>query len=166
MYIASRAAPTPPMSRCRRSAAVALCGALLALGLAACGGSDDERLLPGENAAEIISNLEQVEELATNGQCASAEDAIEQIDAQVQALPATVSDELRQNLSTGLDRLREVTLDSCGIAGEGDEGAGGGAGAGGNDADRSDGDGAGRDNGDGDGGGAPGGGGTGGAGAT
>src|SRR5680860_935206 len=158
MYIASRAAPTPPMSRCRRSAAVALCGALLALGLAACGGSDDERLLPGENAEEIISNLEQVEGLATNGQCASAEDAIEQIDAQVQALPATVSDELRQNLSTGLDRLREVTLDSCGIAGEGNdeaeeedpdatgptgpedaEGDGGGEGEGGNDADRSDG---------------------------
>lgn len=81
--------------------------------LVACS-SDDPGLLPGDDAQQILSNLDRVEELAANGECALALESIETISQQVDSLPNSVSGRLRQNLRRGVGRLGEVTATSCG----------------------------------------------------
>jgi outer membrane biosynthesis protein TonB len=82
-------------------------GALAALGLAACGSGGDAELLPGETASEITANLDQVEELAGEGDCAGAAGAAESVSAQVEALGG-VDAKLKEALSEGAQRLNEV----------------------------------------------------------
>lgn len=85
-------------------------GALAALGLVACGGTDAE-LLPGDTASEITSNLDQVEQLASVGDCDGAAGAAESVSAQVEALGG-VDAKLKEALSEGAARLNEVVA-SC-----------------------------------------------------
>ncbi len=85
--------------------AVAL-GALAVLGLAACG-SDSPELLPGGTASEITSNLDQVKELATEGDCVGAEDAAQAVSTQIEDLDG-VDPKLKQGLREGATRLNEV----------------------------------------------------------
>lgn len=93
----------------RRPTAFAL-GIVVAVALASCG-SDDAQLLPGAEAREITANLDQVEQLASEGECAGAEESAEQVRAQVEALQG-VDQELRQALERGAARLNEV-VDTC-----------------------------------------------------
>lgn len=76
--------------------------------------SDDPGLLPGDDAQQILTNLDRVEELAANGDCSAALESIETISGQIAALPDSVNDRLRQNLRRGVARLSEVTAASCG----------------------------------------------------
>lgn len=84
-----------------------------ALSVTACS-SDDPGLLPGDDAQQILANLDRVEELAANGECAAALESIETISGQIASLPDSVSDRLQQNLRRGVTRLSEVTANSCG----------------------------------------------------
>jgi outer membrane biosynthesis protein TonB len=86
--------------------AIAL-GALAALGLVACGSSDSADLLPGSTASEITSNLDQVKELATEGDCIGAEDAAQAVSTQIEELSG-VDPKLKQALREGATRLNEV----------------------------------------------------------
>jgi hypothetical protein len=81
--------------------------ALLALGVSACGGSDSADLLPGSTASEITSNLDQVKELATAGDCVGAEDAAQAVSSQIEELGG-VDRKLKQALREGATRLNEV----------------------------------------------------------
>jgi hypothetical protein len=81
--------------------------AVAALGLAACGGGSDAELLPGDTASEITSNLDQVEQLASEGDCSGAAGAAEAVSAQVEGLGG-VDAKLKQALSEGATRLNEV----------------------------------------------------------
>jgi hypothetical protein len=81
--------------------------AAAALGLVACGGGDSAELLPGETADEINTNLDQVEQLATEGDCLGASDAAQAVSLQVEALGG-VDAELKQALQEGATRLNEV----------------------------------------------------------
>ncbi len=81
--------------------------ALAALGLAACGSGDDAELLPGSTASEITANLDQVKQLATEGDCIGAEDAAQAVSAQIEELGA-VDAKLKQALREGATRLSEV----------------------------------------------------------
>jgi hypothetical protein len=85
--------------------AIAL-GAFAVLGLAACG-SDSPDLLPGDTASEITSNLDQVKELATAGDCVGAEDAAQAVSTQIEDLNG-VDSKLKQGLREGATRLNEV----------------------------------------------------------
>jgi hypothetical protein len=85
--------------------AIAL-GALAALGMAACG-SDSADLLPGSTASEITANLDQVKELATEGDCVGAEAAAQSVSSQIEALGG-VDEKLKQALREGATRLNEV----------------------------------------------------------
>jgi outer membrane biosynthesis protein TonB len=85
--------------------AVAL-GALAILGLTACG-SDSAELLPGGTASEITSNLDQVKELATEGDCVGAEAAAQAVSTQIEDLDG-VDPKLKQGLREGATRLNEV----------------------------------------------------------
>jgi outer membrane biosynthesis protein TonB len=78
-----------------------------ALGLVACGGGGSGDLLPGGTASEINSNLDQVQELVSEGECIGAADAAQEVSAQVGALDG-VDQRLKQALREGADRLNEV----------------------------------------------------------
>jgi outer membrane biosynthesis protein TonB len=84
--------------------------ALAALGMAACGSSDKADLLPGSTASEISSNLEQVRELAAEGDCVGAEAAAEAVSTQIEQLGG-VDKTLKQALREGATRLNEVVVD-------------------------------------------------------
>lgn len=86
-------------------------GAATAAGLASCGGGEDAELLPGATAAEIGENLDTVEQLAGEGECAGAAGAAEEVRAQVEALSG-VDPELKQALERGAARLGEV-VETC-----------------------------------------------------
>lgn len=94
--------------------------ALAAFGMAACS-SDEDGLLPGDDAQQILANLERVEELATNGECDAALESIDTISNQIAALPDSVDDRLKRNLRRGVSRLAEVTAQSCGSETDVDE---------------------------------------------
>jgi hypothetical protein len=78
-----------------------------ALGLTACGGGSSADLLPGATASEINSNLDQVQELVSEGECIGAEDAAQEVSAEVDALGG-VDPKLKQALREGATRLNEV----------------------------------------------------------
>lgn len=83
--------------------------AVTALGLAACGGGDDADLLPGSTASEITSNLDQVEQLANEGDCSGAAEAAQAVSAQVEELSG-VDEKLKRALREGAVKLNEVVF--------------------------------------------------------
>jgi len=85
--------------------------AFAALGLGACGSGGGADLLPGDTASEITANLDQVEELATAGDCIGAEDAAQAVSSQIEQLDG-VDAKLKQALREGATRLNEVVA-SC-----------------------------------------------------
>jgi hypothetical protein len=76
------------------------------LALASCGGKD-ARLLPGETAREITANLDTVQQLSDEGDCAGAESAAQQVGEQIEALEG-VDAKLKRALEEGASRLNEV----------------------------------------------------------
>jgi hypothetical protein len=88
-------------------------GAALAVGLVSCGGGDNKGLLPGENAQQIVDNLNQVELDAENGDCDSAAAAADEVQAQIEELGSDVNAELKQRLTDGAAQLEQVISDSC-----------------------------------------------------
>jgi hypothetical protein len=86
-------------------------GAAAALGLVSCGGGEDAKLLPGNTAAEITENLDRVKQYAEEGECVGAEDAVAEVNAQVEGLTG-VDPKLVEALQRGAARLNEV-IASC-----------------------------------------------------
>jgi hypothetical protein len=84
---------------------LALVGAA-AIALSACG-EEDAQLLPGGTAREITANLDTVQQLADEGDCAGSESAALQVGEQVEALDE-VDPKLKQALQEGATRLNEV----------------------------------------------------------
>lgn len=81
-------------------------GAVAALSLASCGG-EDAQLLPGETAREITANLDTVQQLSDEGDCAGAESAAQQVGEQIEGLEG-VDPKLKRALEDGAARLGEV----------------------------------------------------------
>jgi len=86
-------------------------GAAAALALVSCGGGEDAKLLPGKTAAEITENLDRVKQYSEEGECVGAEDAVSEVNAQVEALSG-VDPKLLEALQRGAARLSEVVA-SC-----------------------------------------------------
>lgn len=95
------------MGRLNASILALSLAAVAALGLAACGSGGKADLLPGETASEITSNLDQVKELATEGDCVGAEDAALAVSTQIEDLSG-VDKKLKSALQEGATRLNEV----------------------------------------------------------
>lgn len=85
-------------------------GSATALGLVACGSDSNADLLPGSTASEITANLDLVEQLANDGDCAGAADAAAAVSAQVEELGG-VDAKLKLALEEGTARLNEVVAD-------------------------------------------------------
>ncbi|MBS1879830.1 MAG: hypothetical protein JST31_09970 [Actinobacteria bacterium] len=99
------------MGRLRAAPIVFACAVALALGVSACGGSDSN-LLPGKTAEQINRNLDQVRAYVAEGDCAGAEDAVNQVREQVDGLGG-VDKQLKAALREGTTRLGQV-VSSCG----------------------------------------------------
>ena len=86
---------------------VFLLGAASAVALASCGSGDGADLLPGTTADQIESNLNEVEELADEGDCIGAESAVAEVAASVEELQG-VDRRLKAALTEGTAKLSEV----------------------------------------------------------
>lgn len=86
---------------------LALALAAAALGLVSCGGGEDAKLLPGNTAAEITENLDLVKQYAEEGECVGAENAVSDINSQIEGLNG-VDPKLVEALQRGATRLSEV----------------------------------------------------------
>jgi hypothetical protein len=80
-------------------------GGVGAVALTSCGGSD-AKLLPGTTAEQIESNLDQVQQLVSSGDCTGAEGAVAEVATEVEAL--NVSAKLKAALEEGTAKLSEV----------------------------------------------------------
>lgn len=83
-------------------------GAAVAVGLVSCGSRDEKGLLPGNNAQQILDNLDQVKADAQSGDCSSASVEVATVKDEIDALPTTVDAQLRARLSDGAQRLADV----------------------------------------------------------
>lgn len=84
-----------------------LLGGASAVALASCGGGSNAELLPGTTASQIESNLDQVKQLAAEGDCIGAEDAVANVAAEVEELQG-VDKRLKAALQEGTAKLSEV----------------------------------------------------------
>jgi hypothetical protein len=94
------------IGRLHASIAVLCLAAAAVLGLSACGGSSAD-LLPGKTADQINQNLDQVRALVAEGDCAGAEDAVDEVSEEVEAL-GKVDAKLKAALREGTARLADV----------------------------------------------------------
>jgi hypothetical protein len=95
------------MARLSALLAAFVLGAAAAVALVACGGGEDADLLPGTTADQIESNLTRVEELADEGDCIGAEDAVAEVTAEVEELQG-VDLKLKAALQEGTAKLSEA----------------------------------------------------------
>ena len=98
------------MGRLSASLLALALGAVAALGLVACGSGGSADLLPGRTAGEITENLDAVKELSAEGECIGAENEVQEVSNQVDALGG-VDKELKQALREGTERLAQVVED-------------------------------------------------------
>lgn len=82
-----------------------------ALSLTACGGDSDEGTIPQDDGAEILTQLEEVEQQVENRQCAAAEAGALRVADAIAELPDEVDGELRRTLVEASARLVEQTRD-------------------------------------------------------
>lgn len=93
--------------------AVAL-GAASAVALVSCGDSgDDSGLLPGDTADQIVTNLEEVEDLAAAGDCDGAAAAAADVSGQIEDLDRSVDPRLRQALAEGAEEVEQEAGEAC-----------------------------------------------------
>jgi hypothetical protein len=95
------------MGRLSASILASALGLAAAMALVSCGGGSSADLLPGSTASQINSNLDQVEQLAGQGECVGAQNAAAEVSTQVESLTG-VDAKLKQALSEGAARLNEV----------------------------------------------------------
>jgi hypothetical protein len=98
------------MGRLSASLLALALGAFAALGLVACGSGGSAELLPGRTAGEITENLDAVKELSAEGECIGAENEVQEVSNQVDALGG-VDKKLKQALREGTERLAQVVED-------------------------------------------------------
>src|SRR5436190_22291481 len=99
-----------PMGRTLRILVPCALG-LLAAFLVSCG--DTSKLIPGDDAAAINSNVDAAQNASDTGRCSRAAAAVDRAEAHVQQLPSSVDKKLRANLEQGLARLRSAAASEC-----------------------------------------------------
>jgi hypothetical protein len=97
-----------PMSRMAAPILALALGAAVAVALVSCGNRDTKGLLPGDTADQIVTNLERVQQDASEGSCTSAAQEVATIQDQINSLPSSVDSRLRARLQAGAQRLADV----------------------------------------------------------
>jgi hypothetical protein len=93
----------------RRAATIAL--AVVALGMSACGGSDDEVEIPAQNADVLLQTLSDVRAAVEAGECTSATTDATQFVEAVNSLPKEVGEQTKNQLREAGENLRAMTQD-------------------------------------------------------
>jgi hypothetical protein len=89
-----------------------LCALLVAVAVAGCGGDDDpEPSIPGASADTLLATLQEIEDNVDVGSCLIAADKIDDLRAELDALPASVNEEVSQALENGADQLSILVED-------------------------------------------------------
>jgi hypothetical protein len=79
--------------------------------LVACG--DRNGLLPQARADSMSSALDDLQQAVDNGNCKTAQQALERARAEFAQLPRTVNARLRRTLRRGLNNLAQIAPDKC-----------------------------------------------------
>jgi outer membrane biosynthesis protein TonB len=87
--------------------------ALLSLALAGCGGAENERMLPSEDADALLAHLDAAEEFVEEDRCGRARSQLRQAAARTDQLDQQVSDELRRNIADWIAYLRAELPEVC-----------------------------------------------------
>jgi hypothetical protein len=98
-------------------------GALAATVIAGCG--SDDGTIPPDNARDLITRLEAIDEQVSLGQCSEAQTQAETFASDVEELPGSVDNEVQRGLEESASRLVSLTSSEC----EPEEGASGADGA-------------------------------------
>jgi hypothetical protein len=101
------AMPRPPLFLL----SVAL-GAVIAVALASCG-SDDEGTIPPEDAAVMLTALENARGEQEQGDCSGISDAAGNLLTEINEAPETVDPEVRQGIVEGANNLRTLAETRC-----------------------------------------------------
>jgi hypothetical protein len=84
---------------------------LIAAFLVSCG--DTSKLIPGDDAAAINSNVDAAQNASDTGRCERASAAVDRAQTHVEQLPSSVDPKLRADLEQGLARLRAAAASEC-----------------------------------------------------
>lgn len=82
-------------------------------GLVACGGGKQDKLLSPEEANKLIANLNKIDARFSEGDCEGAQGALASAGVSADSLSPGVNQELRNRISDGLERLRQLLSDEC-----------------------------------------------------
>jgi hypothetical protein len=104
----SRLASMPGTRAISSALAVAACAGTLA----ACGGDDGGGPIPREAGDQLIGQLDQIETLVDQGNCAEAQEVAASFAEGVDQLPAEVDGELREQLVRASGNLESMTQDT------------------------------------------------------
>jgi hypothetical protein len=89
-----------------RKLAVALAVATVSAGAAGCGGdSGPEPSIPSDDAQTMIGLLQEVADNVSVGSCIAASQRVDELKSEIDQLPASVNDDVRQALENGTDQL-------------------------------------------------------------
>ena len=81
-------------------------------GLAGCGGDDGPSpSIPGENARTLLARIAEIRANVDVGSCLVAEDRTDELLADIDDLPASVDDDVRQALENGANNLKLLLTD-------------------------------------------------------
>ena len=89
----------------------AVLGAVAATAIAGCG--SDDGTIPPDNASNLISQLDAIESNFENQECEQALDHAETFKSNVNLLPASVEDEVKEGLQQTADRLVNLAESDC-----------------------------------------------------
>jgi hypothetical protein len=96
--------------------------ALTAAVLAGCGSSDDKSI-PPDTSGQLITQLHQVQDQVTSGNCELAQVGATQFKANVDDLPSSVDSQTSDDLTKLADNLVELTNSQCNTGASGVAGA-------------------------------------------
>jgi hypothetical protein len=85
--------------------------------LVACGSGDEEGLLPGTSADQLLGSLDRAEQLAAEGRCTGAVLVAERVVRQAQRLGPSVKPRLKEAIVDGAQRLERLLQEPDGCEG-------------------------------------------------
>lgn len=101
-----------PMPRTRPIIA-AICAVVALVAVAGCGGGDDEPepSIPSEDALTLISTLQEIQANVDADSCLVAQDKVEELGTELDALPDTVNADVKSALEEGRTNLSQLIDD-------------------------------------------------------
>jgi hypothetical protein len=107
----TRLAPMSKLLKLTPPITALVLGVVCAVLIASCGGSGGKDLIPGATASQLDEALDQIEQLADDGQCSDAASSAEQVATQLETQQSDINPELKQALVDGFQRVQVLASD-------------------------------------------------------